>query len=275
MAISAPSPWRRDLAPAGPGSIRTTTQPTADIVLRPEQVIQGRLFDLQGQPVPDVKLSVTAIRHALIKGKDVAPLDRFEGPAFWWAHPDGLPGWPRPVISGPDGRFTLHGVGPGLRVFVNVHDPRFSSQSIEIDTDAASTAKPLGIALQSTRTITGSVTYADTGKPVPHARVIISGFGQLQAGVGPRPGLFETDAEGRFRANAGPGDQGSVAATPPEGQPYLRAAKRIDWPKGAIAQTVRPDITPGHDDPGQGHRARLWSTGRRCHGRPHRPTDAE
>ena len=34
-------------------------QPTAEISLRPEQVIHGRLFDVQGRPVPDVRVSVT------------------------------------------------------------------------------------------------------------------------------------------------------------------------------------------------------------------------
>ena len=38
-------------------------QPTADISLRPEQVIHGRLFDLQGRPVPDVTLSVSSIHR--------------------------------------------------------------------------------------------------------------------------------------------------------------------------------------------------------------------
>ena len=33
-------------------------QPTGDITLRPEQMIHGRLFDLQGRPVPDVTLAV-------------------------------------------------------------------------------------------------------------------------------------------------------------------------------------------------------------------------
>ena len=37
-------------------------QPTAEISLRPEQVIHGRLFDVQGRPVPDVGVSVQSIR---------------------------------------------------------------------------------------------------------------------------------------------------------------------------------------------------------------------
>ena len=40
-------------------------QPAADITLRPEQVIHGRLFDLQGRPVPDVTVSVSSIGRDL------------------------------------------------------------------------------------------------------------------------------------------------------------------------------------------------------------------
>jgi hypothetical protein len=212
-------------------------QPAADISLRTEQVIQGRLFDLLGQPARDVKLSVTAIRR-VIPGRPNRRREEFEGPYFWWAHPDDRPGWPRPMTSAADGRFTLHGVGPGLRVFLAVHDPRFANQMLAVDTDAASAAKPLSLALQAARTITGRVTYADTGKPAPHARVAITGFDQAQDGVGPRPVVAEADADGRFRADVGRGDRGAVSAAPPSGQPYLIASERITWPKGAIAQAV-------------------------------------
>ncbi len=137
-------------------------------------MIHGRLFDLQGQPARDVKLSVAAIRRVLPTASN-PPFENFEGPAFAWTHPDDLPGWPSPAITGADGRFILHGVGPGLRVYLSLVDPRFASQVIEINTDAASTAQPLSFALQPARTITGRVTYADTGKPVPHARVTLNG----------------------------------------------------------------------------------------------------
>ncbi|MGP0065669.1 MAG: carboxypeptidase-like regulatory domain-containing protein [Isosphaeraceae bacterium] len=213
-------------------------QPSVDIRLRPEQVIQGRLFDLKEQPAAEVKLSVTAIRRVLDQRENVAFRNNFEGPAFWWLHPDDMPGWPRPVTTGADGRFTVHGAGPGLRVFLSVLDPRFFNQILAVDTDAGSNAKPPAFALQPARSFTGRVTYADNGKPVPHARVIVSGFEQLVVGVGPRPFLSEADAEGRFRANAGPGAHGAVSAAPPDGQPYLATNHRIDWPKGAIAQSV-------------------------------------
>ena len=186
MTNSALSPWRRAMAPAGPTLDPDADQPAADIALRPEQVIHGRLFDLQGQPARDVKLSVTAIRRVIPNAANPRR-DGFEGPFFWWAHSDDLPGWPRPVTTGADGRFTLHGVGPGLRVFLAVHDPRFANQMLAVETDAASAAKPMSLVLQAARTITGRVTYADTGKPAPHARVVVSGFDQDQVGVGPSP----------------------------------------------------------------------------------------
>ena len=50
---------------------------------------------------------------------------------------------------------------------------------------------------------------------------------------------FETDAEGRSRVNPPPADRSySVTAYPPEGQPYLIAAKRLEWPKGALEQSL-------------------------------------
>ena len=209
-------------------------QPPAEITLRPEQVIRGRLFDLQGQPARDVKLSVTAIRRVLPTASN-PPFENFEGPAFAWTHPDDLPGWPSPAIAGADGRFILHGVGPGLRVYLSLVDPRFASEVIEINTDAASAAQPLSFALRPVRTLNGRVTYADTGKLVPHARVAVFGVVRRNGVVVP-PTTTVADAEGRFRVNQGA--NGSVSAYPPDGQPYLGTDKSVPWPKGAITHSI-------------------------------------
>jgi RNA polymerase sigma factor (sigma-70 family) len=211
-------------------------QPPADITLRPEQVIHGRLFDLQGQPARDVKLSVTAIRRVLPTASN-PPFENFEGPAFAWTHPDDLPGWPSPAISGADGRFILHGVGPGLRVYLTLIDPRFASKVIEVNTDAASTSHPLSFALQPAMTITGRVTYVDTGKPVPHARVALNGI-HYPNGVRLPATTTVADAEGRFRVNSPSNLPARLSADPPDGQPYLRTSKSVDWPKGAITHSI-------------------------------------
>jgi RNA polymerase sigma factor (sigma-70 family) len=213
-------------------------QPVADITLPPEQIIHGRVFDLLGQPAGNVRVSVTAIRR-VVAAQPLARRASYEGPRFWWAHPDNLPGWPRTVVSDAEGRFTVRGVGRGFRAFLTFVDPRYATQVVETDTDEISLKKPLAIALQPARTISGRVTYADTGKPVPNVRVGVMEFDQLRLGLGAPPPFFTTtDHEGRYRANPRGGAQGSVYAVAPRGEPYLGATQPITWPKGAITYST-------------------------------------
>ena len=92
------------------------------------------------------------------------------------------------------------------------------------------------MALEPAKIFAGRVTYADTGKPVAHARWQISERGKGHPGN--RPNDFETDADGRFRVNPSSGDRYVIRAMPPIGQLYLAASKSIEWPKGAIEQSV-------------------------------------
>jgi RNA polymerase sigma factor (sigma-70 family) len=209
-------------------------QPAADITLRPEQVIRGRLFDVQGRPAPDVTLSVAVIHRTLPKDSARArtSTDRV---VFLGTTIKDYPAWPRPVMTDADGRFTVRGVGRDSHGGLDVHHPRFAFQRVAFDTDVASASKPLTAALAPAQILNVRVTYADTGEPVPHAPL------QVMASRG-RVGLpaeFETDAEGRCRVNSDPTDRSyNVWAYPPEGQPYLTAHERIEWPKAALEQSV-------------------------------------
>ncbi len=121
-------------------------QPTADIALRPEQVIHGRLFDLQGRPARDVTVSAASIGRDL-PDDSASRGRRFEGLSYRWTNLNHFPAWPKPATTDADGRFTLRGVGPDSRVRLTVNDPRFALQRIQVDTDRALDSKPLTMAL--------------------------------------------------------------------------------------------------------------------------------
>jgi hypothetical protein len=120
-------------------------------------------------------------------------------------------------------------------VLLTVHHPRFALQRIEVQTDDPSESKPLTAALVPAQILDGRVTYADTGKPVPHAPLeVMSSQGRVAL-----ISSFKTDAEGHFRINPPPADRSfGVTAYPPEGQPYLTAVQRLEWPKGALEQSL-------------------------------------
>jgi len=203
-------------------------QPTAEITLRSEQIIQGRLFDIQGQPARKVKVTVSSI------GRDVD--GKLDGPRlFWWNDMVNSLAWPRSVTSDDDGRFSVRGVGRNLQAHLTVDDPRFARQRIRVETDDSSRAKQVTTALEPAKIITGRVTYADTHKPVPHAPIQILAY---RGTVSLYSEFEKTDSEGRFRVNPLSAERYGVAVLPPEGQPYLNREERFDWTKGALEHSI-------------------------------------
>ena len=213
-------------------------QPAADIRLQPEQVIHGRLFDVQGRPVQGVSVSVSAIQRIVFRDVPGVGARRRsgEGPYYWFGRKSDWPAWPIPVTTDVEGRFTVHGVGRGVVARLSIIDPRFALQQIMVETDGSPNSKSVTMALESAKIITGRVTYSDTGKPVVHARISVGATGEGRPGT--RPTYFQADAEGRFRVNPSPGDRFHVSASPPAGKPYLAASRSMDWPKGAVEQSV-------------------------------------
>jgi RNA polymerase sigma factor (sigma-70 family) len=216
-------------------------QPVAEISLQPEQVIKGRLLDLQGRPAQGVAVSVSTIERVQGTGKSLR--GELDGAFYWSQRVNELPAWPKPATTDADGRFEVHGVGRRLLTRVDIIDPRYALQATEIRTDDVPGAKFVAIAVQPAKVFTGRVTYADSGKPVPRATVHIGAGAAGQRGF--RTTRSQTDDNGRFRANPSAGDLFHVSAFPPSGQLYLTASKRVEWPKGAVEQSVDLALPPG------------------------------
>jgi hypothetical protein len=234
-------------------------QPAVDIALRPEQVIEGRLFDLQGQPVSGVTVSVQSI------GRNLPPNPAtgrpgFEGVSYSPDQVKDRGAWPRPATTDSEGRFTLRGVGRDLRVSVMPRHPRFAVQDMEIVTDGNSGPKSMTAALVPAQMLVGRVTYADTGKGVPHAPLEVASIQRAFYSLSE----FETDAEGRFRVNPRPSERGfRITAFPPRGPalPRRREAGRVAQGSGRTIR--RPRLTARRLDPRQGHRGGFRQARRR------------
>ena len=132
------------------------------------------MFDLQGQPVQGVAVSVGAMGR-LLRDPEGDPDDfGLDGPEFLrWKQAKGLPAWPRPALTDAQGRFTVRGAGQDLRAILAIDDPRFASQNINVDTDNTPNSKPVILAVQPARSIVGRVVAADTGNPIAHATAIV------------------------------------------------------------------------------------------------------
>ena len=232
-------------------------RPSAEIRLLPEQVIEGRLFDVQGRPVPGAVVSVSAIWRALPPSVPAVEPSRTssEGPYRWWGRVHDLPGWPKPATTDADGRFTLHGIGRGLHARLSVLDPRFAPQTIEVDTDApAGVEDPEG----------GAPAGPDRHRPRdlcrhrPARRSCQGPLGRSSTRRSPAGRIryltAETDADGRFRVSVMPGDRPHVWAAAPEGNPYLRVGERPGMAQGGDRAGRQPGAAPRRPAPRQGHR---------------------
>ncbi len=116
----------------------------------------------------------------------------------------------------------------------------YARQRIVVDTDGTSGPKAVTAALEPAKVLTGRITYADTGKPVPHAVLEIYAYTRPQGGPG-YTNYYETDDQGYYRANPISGGRYSVLVSVPKGQPYLNASSGdfpFAWPKGALEHRV-------------------------------------
>jgi RNA polymerase sigma factor (sigma-70 family) len=200
-------------------------KPLAELHLAPEHIIRGRFVDVQGQPAAGVTVRVGVVRAG--KSGEVSTPVAGREPSCW----------PKAAVTDKDGRFEVRGVGRDMTAVLDVGDDRFATQGFAIDTKAG--AGDVVRTLEPANPIEGTVTYADTGKPVPGARLTVyAGKSELDSlfGIAGR-----ADEKGRFRINPTPGKYFHVSAYAPDGEPYSTVQKKLNWPKAAVKQQL--DLT--------------------------------
>jgi hypothetical protein len=208
-----------------------------DIRLPAEQVVRGRIVDLQGEPVAGARILVTELTHWPARDeKDEGQL----------TPPDGLPFGPVTATADAKGNFIVRGLGPNLSAEFEVHDDRVELHTFTIDTRDRKQAGDVKLALSPGRIVEGRVTYADTGLPAAGARVMI-----VTAGGGSVTGT--TDPDGRYRLNVRPrgahfpeaGDELGVHVFPAAGEPYWMALEAVGWVKGATRHEANVALPRG------------------------------
>jgi len=149
----------------------------------PEQVIRGRLVDVNGQPAAGVEVGLNRVYRATPPAGA-----RFDSPiagrGFVWSNlPEGLRAWPKSGTSDGQGRFTLTGGVRGLDLSLAVRDPRFAQQRIELRTDKTDGPKEVAAALHPSTIIEGRVLAAGTGRPIPDAVISVRSSYGLGGGM--------------------------------------------------------------------------------------------
>ena len=197
-----------------------------------EQIVHGRLLDLQGQPAAGVSILVTLVYKKDAKGFDSV------------VAPENLSWWPGRATTDAAGRFSIRGFGPGLEMLSQTRSERFTPERLRLRTGETGDRAAITRALRPARPFEGRVTYADTGQPAADARmniVSMSDYGSLERVYG------RTDKEGRYRLVPFLSNKFyRVTATPAPGQPYLPADKDIgQWPRGSLRQEMNLALPRG------------------------------
>jgi protocatechuate 3,4-dioxygenase beta subunit len=192
-----------------------------------ERELRGRLVDLQGQPAGGVKVQLARIHGEPPAAKPFF-LDCEHAPAA-------LAYWPGPVTSDAQGRFTLRGLPAGCAIHLLVHGgEKIARQHLEVPAGGAP-EKEVTLAVAPGRTLHGTVTYGDTGKPVPNARLRVLSVRREPTGGMRIFGMdAQADANGRFRVVPFNANSYAVAAYPPAGEPYLLGSWEVEWPRGVV-----------------------------------------
>jgi RNA polymerase sigma factor (sigma-70 family) len=210
-----------------------TVRQEVSITLAPEEPVEGRLVDVQGQPAAGVVVRVAGLAAT----NEPRPHDARGVTSLW----------PSSATTDAGGRFRIPGLNKGIKVTFEVEDPRFARQvfSLRAEKPGAGELKPGStITLLPPQIVEVRVVHADDGRPVAGARVDVQSEVKDQI---PTLNIARDRTDGRGHASVGawPGASFRILVHPPEGEPYLPAWRHINWTKAAVRQSVEVKLDRG------------------------------
>jgi RNA polymerase sigma factor (sigma-70 family) len=204
----------------------------ADVELRltPVQPVRGRLVGIQGEPAVGVKIYVARITRPPEKG------EREEEATI--RPPAALP---LAATTNARGKFAFACFGPNVKLELEIKDTRYQRKDEWfVETANKKQCENLQLVLPPGQVVEGRILYADTRKPVPHARLMI---------VSPYIIDDRADADGRFRISifSGQFSKGDVGvhAYAPDGEPYMPASQGVHFDKGMVRREVEIALPRG------------------------------
>jgi RNA polymerase sigma factor (sigma-70 family) len=218
LEAETPDPYTR--------SRRSATGQEVKLRLGRERPVQGRLFDLQGEPIVGARVHVVRVGNAARH----RTLIEFQEP------PRDIDGRPRSVVTDKKGGFILRGLGDDLTtVRVKVVDDRCARQVADFKPREKGNQE-LRMFVEPARIVVGVVTRGN--KAVKGARVVA----RSASGNPLRPYLEQgeavTDEAGHYRLHAPSLASFELLAWPPARVPSLGFAQWVRWPRGAVKHKV-------------------------------------
>jgi RNA polymerase sigma factor (sigma-70 family) len=181
--------------------------------------VQGRIRDLQGQPVVGAVIGLKNIGGLL------------------------LPAWPGlqgSATTDKDGRFTLTGIGRDREAGLRISSPTIALQLVGVNTAKAASAT-LDLFVGPTKPIEGTIRDRDTGKPLSDV-VLYAKPADLENWQYDLHGVRAiTDAQGRYRLEGLPkAKRYGVTVRPRTNPGYLPATKWLEDTEGL--KSIREDF---------------------------------
>lgn len=196
------------------------TPSAIDLALTVARDLKGVVTDVRGEPIVGAKVSVIGLGSVAVSS---VIGDAQEPPTA---------NWPEPVMTDARGRFTIPAVG-AVGVKIAVERDAYAYSELWVTAPGANEGTAL-IRLGPPRRLEGQVLAADTGDPLPHARVFVA---NPDGAVGRN---VRADAEGRFSVNLPDKQLIGIQAHASGESPYLPIFQAINWP--ADPKQVKRDV---------------------------------